>query len=330
MKKAATLLILFMFIISGCFEKKREENEGMVWIPGGEFMLGSAEKFYDHELTPVRVFTDGFWMDETEVTNDQFEEFVKATGYSTIAERPVDWETLRNQLPPGTPKLPDSLLRPGSLVFVAPVEVIIDFSSFYQSWQWVAGANWRYPDGPESDIEGMGNHPVVHIAYEDAKAYAAWAGKRLPTEAEWEFAARGGEHLKPFEFSELFRNGIHQANFFQGAFPNRNTGEDGFEKTSPVKSYKANAYGLYDMIGNVWEWCADWYSVNPYQGNMNLINPSGPIESYDPNEPYAPKRVIKGGSFLCSEQFCSNYRASARMASSPDTGQRHVGFRCVK
>ena len=310
--------------------------KGMRYIKGGRFIMGSS----DNEAMPdegpeIQVEVSSFYMDEHEVTNAQFAEFVKATGYKTVAERPVDWEEIKKQLPPGTPKPPDSVLRPGSLV-LSPADHIPNFNDISLWWSWKNGVDWKHPYGPDSDIKDKGNHPVVHIAYEDAQAYAKWAGKRLPTEAEWEYAARGGEEGTPFQWgNELTPNGNYLANFFQGDFPDRNTARDGFEKTAPVKSYPANEFGLYDMIGNVWEWTSDWYRADTYarltkEGQKVCFNPTGPKESYDPDEPLVPKRVIKGGSYLCSKQYCSNYRPSARMATAFDSGQEHLGFRCVK
>lgn len=316
-------------------DNSKKEKEGMVWIPGGIYTVGSEDKHAKKTEGPSHeVEVDGFWMDETEVTNAQFRKFVEATGYVTIAERPVDWEEIKVQLPPGTPKPADSLLQPGSLVFQPnPAANLYDIS---QWWAWVNGANWRHPYGPDSDIEGKDDYPVVHIAYADAVAYADWAGKRLPTEAEWEVASRGGEVARPFAWgNELSPMGEYQANYFQGTFPNGNSALDGFEKSAPVKSYQPNEYGLYDMIGNVWEWTSDWYRPdthikNKQAGLKGCINPNGPSQSFDPQEPLVPKRVTKGGSFLCSEQYCSNYRPSARMATAYDSGQEHLGFRCVK
>ncbi|MEJ2005614.1 MAG: formylglycine-generating enzyme family protein [Cyclobacteriaceae bacterium] len=311
-----------------------EAPEGMVWIPGGTFMQGSdgEEAMYD-EGPAHTTRVDGFWMDATEVTNAEFREFTEATGYLTVAERPIDWEEMKKMLPEGTPKPADSLLQPGSMVFDPP-EHAVPLNNHFQWWNWVIGANWQHPYGPDSDIDGKDNYPVVHIAYEDAVAYAEWAGKRLPTEAEYEFAARNNVDGKPFAWGdELTPQGKYLANFFQGDFPYRMTSEDGYAGIAPVKSYPANEYGLYDIIGNVWEWTSDWYRPDAYSLVKDITicdNPTGPEASYDPAEPYTPKRVIKGGSYLCSDQYCSNYRPSARMATAIDSGQEHLGFRCVK
>ncbi len=311
-----------------------EAPEGMVWVEGGTFVQGSnSDDAYESEGPVHQVKVDGFWMDETEVTNKQFREFVEATGYVTVAERPVDWEELKKTVPPGTPKPADSLLRPASMVFTPP-DRPVPLNNHYQWWNWVYGADWKHPYGPESNIDGKDNHPVVHVAFEDAQAYANWAGKRLPTEAEWEFAARGGKDGRAFAWGdELMPDGKYLANFFQGNFPHDRQDFDGFSSSAPVKSYPANGYGLYDMIGNVWEWTSDWYRPDAYEMYASITvceNPKGPESSLDPAEPYAPKRVIKGGSYLCSEQYCSNYRPSARMPSEIYTGQEHVGFRCIK
>ncbi len=316
--------------------KNAEKPEGMVWIPGGTFMMGSeASAAASNEGPAHSVEITGFWMDAAEVTNREFAQFVEATGYKTVAERPIDWEEMKKQLPPGTPKPADEILAPGSLVFTPPAQAV-PLDNYANWWAWKLGANWQHPQGPGSSIEGKDNIPVVHIAYEDAQAYAKWAGKRLPTEAEWEYAARGGKGGSSFAWGEeLTPSGRYLANFFQGSFPYQNTGNDGFTGAAPVKSFPANAYGLYDMIGNVWEWSADWYRPDTYTriqtaGLTVCKDPTGPESSYDPTDPYQPKRVIKGGSFLCGEQYCSNYRPSARMATSLDSGQDHLGFRCVK
>ena len=315
---------------------------GMVWIPGGEFTMGSTDSLARPDESPLhRVRVDGFWMDVTEVTNAQFAEFVKATGYKTVAERPVDWEELKKQLPEGTPRPDEKMLLPGSLVFTPPDQPV-DLRAYEQWWSWTTGASWRHPQGPGSSIDGKDNHPVVHIAYEDAVAYCNWAGKSLPTEAQWEFAARGGlDHTINVWGNEPVD--AKRANIWQGHFPDKNTAEDGFALAAPVKSFPPNAFGLYDMAGNVWEWCSDLYRPDTYARRMLeldqagkkgadrvIANPTGPARSYDPRNPDSPEsRVHRGGSFLCNDSYCASYRPSARMAAPPDTGLQHLGLRCV-
>ena len=292
----------------------------MVWIPGGTFLMG-AEDGQEDEKPVHRVVVDGFWMDRHEVTNEQFEKFVKATGYITIAERKPDPKDF-----PGAP--PDKLV-PGSIVFTPPPGNV-PLDNHFIWWSYVPGANWRHPEGPQSNLDGRERHPVVHIAWDDAAAYAKWAGKRLPTEAEWEYASRGGAEQQPFMWgTEQVPNGKWRANIWQGRFPNENSLADKFRVTAPVGSYVANGYGLFDMAGNVWEWCADWYLPDYYERSPDR-NPPGPSTSFDPNEPGVMKRVQRGGSYLCSDLYCKGYRPSARMKSSPDTGLSHSGFRCVR
>lgn len=309
----------------------------MVWIPGGEFIMGSDDPLARPDEQPRhRVRVDGFWMDATPVTNAQYAAFVEATGYRTVAERPIDWEEIRTQLPPGTPKPDDSVLQPGSLVFTPPSEPV-GTQDARAWWSWTPGASWRHPRGPGSDLSGLEDHPVVHIAHEDAVAYATWAGKRLPTEAEWEFAARGGLDQKVNTWGDEPVD-PRRANIWQGRFPDRNTLEDGFAGTSPVRAFPPNAFGLYDMAGNVWEWCSDLYRPDTYArrvlaaGGVAVVvaNPTGPSRSLDLRNPHAPQsRVHRGGSFLCNDAYCAGYRPSARMSCPPDTGMAHLGFRCV-
>lgn len=312
----------------------KDRPAGMVWIPGGEFTMGCKEENCTQEaMAPHRVKVEGFWMDETEVTNAEFKKFVEATNYITVAERPINWEEIKKQSPPGTPKPPDEALQPGSLVFTPP-EGTVQLNDYTQWWSWVKGADWRHPQGPGSAIDGKDNHPVVQIAFEDAEAYAKWAGKTLPTEAQYEFAARGGLDEKTFSWgNELNPEGKYLANYFQGSFPNKNTAEDGFEGSSPVRSFPPNGYGLFDIVGNVWELCSDWYGVEApsvLKASSVTVNPIGPTASNDPTDPYAIKHVSKGGSFLCSVQYCSNYKPSGRQGSAYDSGMNHTGFRCVK
>ncbi len=312
---------------------KPADRTGMVAIPAGTFPMGADnDKGRPDEYPSHTVCIDAFWMDATEVTNAQFAQFVKATGYVTTAERKPDWEELRKQLPAGTPKPDDNLLVASSLVFSAPKQVA-SLDDYTQWWQWVAGADWRHPEGPGSSIEGKENYPVIQVSWDDAVAYANWAGKRLPTEAEWEWAARGGLRQAIYPWgNEPVDEGKPKANSWQGKFPTLNTKRDGFYQAAPVKSFAPNGYGLYDIAGNVWEWCSDYYRSDYYQTQARagvVKNPTGPLQSYDPQEPTVPKRVQRGGSFLCNDSYCSSYRSSARMKSSPDTGLSHTGFRCV-
>jgi formylglycine-generating enzyme required for sulfatase activity len=305
---------------------------GMVWITGGEFTMGTDSSLgWPDEKPAHRVRVDGFWMDQTEVTNAQFRRFVDATRYVTTAEKPPVAEEMLKQSPPGTPPPPNENLVPGSLVF-RPTVGPVNLRDFSQWWRWTPGASWHHPDGPYSTIDGKDDHPVVHVSWDDAVAYAKWAGKRLPTEAEWEFAARGGLDSKPYVWGdEPFSEEKPQCNIWQGEFPYRNTAIDGYERTAPVRSYPPNGYGLYDMAGNVWEWCADWYQRDLYRRRAGrvTVNPAGPDSSSDPMRPFTPQRVQRGGSFLCNDSYCSRYRPSARHGCSPDTGMSHVGFRCV-
>lgn len=307
--------------------------QGMVWIPGGEFFMGTNEmESYAVERPAVKRKVKGFWMDETEVTNAQFAEFIQATSYVTVAERAIDWEELRLQLPPDTSKPDDELLQPGSLVFDPPSQPVA-LNDISQWWKWVTGANWKNPEGPGSSIKGREDHPVVHIAYEDAVAYATWAGKRLPTETEWEYAAKGGRVHERYAWGEAFKpGGVFMANTFQGKFPHQNVAEDGFEGTAPVKSFSPNDFGLYDMIGNVWELTSDWYDAISFAriaGDAPALDSSINL-CYNPSNPFALEKVIKGGSFLCADDYCINYRPSARQSQAYDSGTSNIGFRCVK
>ena len=277
-----------------------------------------------------RAYVDGFWMDATEVTNEAFARFVTATHYVTVAER-----TPRAEDFPGAPA---EALVPGSIVFSPPDhEVSLDNALAW--WRYIPGTNWRRPEGPASDLVGREKHPVVHIAYEDAEAFARWAGKRLPTEAEWEFAARGGLAGQRYTWgNELTPGGKWMANIFEGNFPYHNTRSDGFAGTAPSASFPANPYGLFDMAGNVWEWCSDWYAPDAYARQLAAAkggvvrNPRGPAqaESFDPAEPGLAKRVQRGGSFLCTDQYCTRYMLGTRGKGAPDTGSNHLGFRCVR
>jgi formylglycine-generating enzyme len=301
-------------------DSDRSWTNDMVWISGGTFWMGSEDGNPDEQpVHPVTV--SGFWMDKTEVTNEQFERFAKATGYVTVAERKPD--------PKDFPDAPPDMLVAGSVVFNPPPGVV-SLENHYIWWKWVPDANWRHPEGPGSSINGRERHPVVHVSWIDAMAYANWTGKRLPTEAEWEVASRGGLERKSYSWGDdQTPGGQWKANIWQGRFPNENTQADGFPVTAPVGSFTANGYGLYDMAGNVWEWCSDWYRADSY-ATGSKTNPTGPIDSFDPNEPNVPKKIMRGGSYLCSDLYCTGYRPSARMKSSPDTGLSHTGFRCVK
>jgi formylglycine-generating enzyme len=311
----------------------RVDRPGMIWIEGGAFLMGADDRqSMPDEYPKHKVVVSGFWMDITEVTNSQFERFVRATGYVTTAERKPDWETMKAQLPPGTPRPDDSLLVPASLVF-SPPDRAIPLDDYSRWWSWKKGADWKHPHGAESDIKGKGNYPVVHISWYDARAYCRWAGKRLPTEAEWEFAARGGLQGKIYPWgNEEVGKGKPKGNFWEGHFPDKNTGRDKFYYTAPVGSFAPNGYGLYDMAGNVWEWCTDFYDSKYYSESdrpEGVKDPHGPSRSFDPDEPFANKRIIRGGSFLCNESYCSGYRVARRMKSTEDSGMEHLGFRCV-
>ena len=294
-------------------------HEEMKWVPGGSFQMGSDDFADSKPVHPVTV--NDFWMDQHEVTNAQFEKFIKATGYTTVAERPLD--------PKDYPGVPVEKLVPGSAVFTPPSQKV-SLDSPMQWWSYVAGANWRHPSGPSSSITGKENEPVVQVCFEDAAAYAKWAGKRLPTEAEWEYAARAGKKNEIYYWgNELKPGGKWVANIFQGSFPDHNTMQDGFQTTAPVKSFPANGYGLYDMEGNVWEWCNDLYRPDYYQ-NSKANNPQGPDNSYDPDEPGTVKHVQRGGSFLCSDDYCIRYKAGSRGKGETSSASNNLGFRCVK
>ena len=308
--------------------QKMAQTDTMCWIPGGAFRMGS-DRHYVEEAPTHRVIVDGFWMDTAPVTNAQFAAFVEATGHVTMAERKPDPRDYPGALP--------HMLRAGSLVF-SPTPRPVSLKDWSQWWSFKFGADWRHPLGPDSSLRGLEDHPVVHVAYPDALAYARWAGKSLPTEAQWEYAARGG--LEGAEFvwgDELTPGGRHMANIWQGAFPFQNTVEDGYARTSPVGAYPPNGYGLLDMIGNVWEWTCDWYEPRHPDEALKACciprNPRGGREerSYDPLQPNVriPRKVLKGGSHLCAPSFCRRYRPAARHPEPIDTSTSHVGFRCV-
>jgi formylglycine-generating enzyme required for sulfatase activity len=310
--------------------------DGMVWIAGGTFLQGAVpqdKEAMDHEKPAIEVAVDGFFMDATEVTNAQFAKFVKETGYVTTSERKIDWEEMKKQVPEGTPKPHDSILQPGSLTFKKTKSSVANLYDFSQWWKWTIGASWRHPNGPDSSIKGKDNYPVVQVSFEDAMAYCEWAGKRLPTEAEWELAARAGNYGTTYFWGDDANLLKEKANTWEGEFPVANSEVDGYELRAPVKTYPANAYGLYDMAGNVWEWTSDWYNTDYYKDaaaqNQVLQNPQGAGTPYTANNPYAKEKVIKGGSFLCSASYCASYRVSAKMGSSTDSSLEHTGFRTV-
>jgi formylglycine-generating enzyme required for sulfatase activity len=310
---------------------EKTSKEGMVWIDGGSFQMGATDdEGRPDEYPGHEVKVSGFWIDVKEVTNRQFREFVKATNYITTAEKKPDWEEMKSQLPPGTPKPSEDVFVPASLVF-SPPSTAVALDNVSQWWSWKQGANWKFPQGPGSTIEGKDDFPVVHISWYDANAYATWAGKRLPTEAEWEYAARGGKKNQPYPWgTEPIEFGKPKANTWQGTFPSNNNKWDGFDRLAAVGSFASNGYGLFDMAGNVWEWCSDWYDAGYYsQVVQKSSDPQGPARSNDPMEPTVPKRTIRGGSFMCHASYCKGYRVSSRMKSSPDTGLENTGFRCV-
>ena len=299
--------------------------DGMVWISGGTFWMGCDDCDMPDTQPVHLVSVDGFWMDRTPVTNAQFARFVNSTGYVTIAERKPD--------PKDYPGVDPSKLVAGSAVFSPPPKDV-PLDDISQWWAYVPGASWKHPEGPGTTIEGRDEHPAVHIAWEDAAAYAKWKGMRLPTEAEFEFAARGGLDRNPYAWgSDLKPGGRWAANIWQGRFPSNNLVEDGYSRTSPVTAFEPNGFGLYDVGGNVWQWCADWYRPDYFAtlaASGTTHNPQGPADSYDPNEPGARKRVQKGGSFLCSDRYCSRYLVGSRGRGAVDSGGSNTGFRCVK
>jgi formylglycine-generating enzyme required for sulfatase activity len=299
----------------------------MVWIPGGEFTMGNeGDLSAPNERPAHRVYVDGFFMDVSTVTNAQFREFVSATGYVTLAEKAPDVGELMKQLPPGTPPPARELLVPGSVVFAHTTDSV-DLRDWSRWWRWVPGANWKHPTGPNSSITGKDDHAVVHVAWPDAVAYAEWAGKRLPTEAEWEFAARAGHEHSEYTWGDAALDTAHsQADVYDGVFPEHPA------SPSPVRAHAPNAYGLYDMAGNVWQWTLDWFRSDTYANDNArgvVRNPVGPASGMDPREGYEPMRVTRGGSYLCSDTYCRGYRVSARNPGAPDTGTSHIGFRLV-
>jgi formylglycine-generating enzyme len=342
--KSSILSILVLFISCNQKEASLITNypedinvpEGMVWVPGNSFTMGAtdADPYALPQEKPAHpVAVDGFFMDATEVTNAQFQKFINATGYVTTAERAIDWEEMKKMLPEGTQKPHDSLLAPGSLVFYKEITNVNGLENWQQWWKWVIGANWKQPSGPNSTIEGKEHYPVVHISFEDAQAYCKWANRKLPTEAQWELAARGNLTNARYTWGNDSFLLDKNANTWQGNFPLNNQNTDGYDLLAPVKSYSPNSLGLFDMAGNVWEYTADWYHVDYYRELLNTgnvtKNPTGAKEAKNPNNPYQAEKVIKGGSFLCNESYCSSYRISARMGMTPDSSSDHVGFRTI-
>ena len=332
-------VLVFIILFSSCVREKSIESIpdeaplGMVWVPKGTFCMGSDSSGARADEKPAhKVYVDGFWMDVHPVTNRQFQEFVDSTGYLTTAEKVPKEEEILAQLAPGTPVPDPSVFVPGSLVF-QKTRRPVSLKNAARWWKWTEGANWRQPERPGSSISGRENHPVVHVSWYDACAYAEWAGKRLPTEAEWERAARGGLEFCDYSWGDEdpYVN-KDRCNIWEGAFPYRSTKKHGHIGTTEVYCYPPNAFGLYDLAGNVWEWCSDFYRHDSYQLRSKQVlskNPKGPKSSLDPLEPSMQKRVIRGGSFLCHHSYCTGYRVSARMKCTPDTSLSHTGFRCV-
>lgn len=315
-------------------QKVVKPTEGMVLIPGGTFTMGNDSDVARKDEKPAhKVKVNDFWLDVTPVTNKQFKAFVDATGYVTTAEKAPTLQEIMSQVPPGTPPPPPELLVASSLVF-KPTSGPVSLKNHFIWWDWVAGADWKHPTGPNSTIVDKEEHPVVQISWDDAVAYAKWAGKRLPTEAEWEYAAYGGkENITYVWGNEDFSEEKPQANIWQGEFPYKCSKPNGDYGTTPVKTFPANPYGLYDMSGNVWQWCSDKYHIGYYsqlKSQELAVNPQGPEKSLDPEEPYATKHVHRGGSFLCHKSYCAGYRITARMKTCPDTSLNHLGFRCAR
>ena len=312
-----------------------EAPDGMVWVEGKSYTKGAKpndDYAMMREKPSHEVYIDGFYIDITEVTNNQFQKFVNETGYLTIAEREINWDEMKKNLPAGTPKPHDSILQPGSLIFNDKLKKVDNMNNYFQWWRWQTGANWKSPKGPGSNIENKGNYPVVHIAYEDAKAYCKWANRRLPTEAEWESAAQGNYNNAVFPWGDDLNLLNSNANTWQGNFPVRNESIDGFDMIAPVKSFPANSIGIFDMVGNVWEITDDLFNVNYYSEistETELKNLKGASSCYNPSNPYEIQYVMKGGSFLCHDSYCASYRISARMGVSVSSGSDHTGFRTV-
>lgn len=349
MKTTTALLSLFLtFALTSCnnsnsskteIKNKNQQQvtapEGMVWVEKKTFTQGAKPEdpfALPREKPAHQVTVDGFFIDATEVTNKQFKAFIDATGYKTVAERPIIWEDMKKDLPPGTPKPHDSVLQPGSLIFNKDLNKVGNMGDYSQWWTWKVGANWKHPEGPESNIDGKDNFPVVHIAFEDAMAYCEWANRRLPTEAEWESAAQGNSTNNTFTWGNDPSILNQYANTWQGVFPIKNESKDGYEFIAPVKSYPPNNIGIYDMAGNVWELTSDLFNVNYYKEldtSKPIVNPQGAAKSFSPNNLYQEERIIKGGSFLCHASYCASFRISAKMGNSIDSSSDHTGFRTV-
>jgi len=339
-KKNIFLLIIYLLFI-GCKDvsDKKIPNisapEGMVWVSSKSFTKGGkAGDNYamEREFPSHEVYVDGFFIDITEVTNKQFKKFVQQTGYITIAEREINWDEIKKNLPPNTPKPADSVLQPGSLIFNKEIKEVGNMGDYFQWWKWKIGANWKQPLGPGSTITNMDDFPVVHVAYEDALAYCEWAGRRLPTEAEWESAAQGNFNDAIFSWGNELSLLNQNANTWQGDFPIENTFLDKHESIAVVKSYPPNSIGVYDMIGNVWEITGDLFNINHYKEldlNESIKNPKGASSCYNPSNPYELQYIMKGGSFLCHDSYCASYRISSRMGISIGSASDHMGFRTV-
>jgi sulfatase modifying factor 1 len=342
--------ILFIFLVSltiyNCKKEKAESTVskdasdiktplGMIWVEGKTFLQGAKDTdmyAMSREKPAHKVTVDGFYIDITEVTNKQFKKFIDATKYVTVAERKIDWEEMKTQLPANAIKPHDSILQPGSLIFNKNVNAVVNMNNYGQWWTWKIGANWRHPEGPDSTIENKEYFPVVHIALEDVVAYCKWSNRRLPTESEWEAAAQGTSTDAIFTWGNNTTVLNSNANTWQGVFPTKNESIDGFEFISPVKSYRPNSIGLYDMTGNVWEITADLFNVKHYSEldiSKPLLNPKGASKSYSLDNPYQTEHVMKGGSFLCHASYCASFRISAKMGVAIDSGSDHVGFRTV-
>ena len=339
-KKNIFLLIIYV-LFTGCKDVSDKKilnisaPEGMVWVSSKSFTKGGkAGDNYamEREFPSHEVYVDGFFIDITEVTNKQFKKFVQETGYITIAEREIKWDEIKKNLPPNTPKPADSVLQPGSLIFNKEIKEVGNMGDYFQWWKWKIGANWKQPLGPGSTITNMDDFPVVHVAYEDALAYCKWAGRRLPTEAEWESAAQGNFDDAIFSWGNELSLLNQNANTWQGDFPIENTFLDKHESIAEVKSYPPNSVGVYDMIGNVWEITSDLFNINHYKEldlNESIKNPKGASSCYNPSNPYELQYIMKGGSFLCHDSYCASYRISSRMGVSIGSASDHMGFRTV-